>query len=664
VTAARYYPTDLLLAVERVGAALCGPPGSAPARLLQTAKLTCLAPFFQPAPLTEALDHLLEGVCQYPWQPLMEAEEVYELSPVGTVVLDDVRAAATLRGLLFGWATGNAVVVRTERPGFWAQLADLMRADGGPLPPLRCLPPGAPAAGAVPVHVPAPVVRTDEPAPGAEAFPHPEVAAPPAEDGTPGPAAGPRDHEAQEVRWDTADPEREQRFAARVVLADARSAWPRRLMRRTLLPGTPLAHARARDAAGEEARIGARLRYLVGRARATPHYAALPRIDDRGSLGALPILTKEDLEAGSLPNSRALYSGAVPSGELMRSGGSSGAPRYVLYSREDWANMVREAVPQLYALGLAPGDRLVNTLFGGGLYGGLTTSVSELSRMTVECYTTAQLVTVDDVLTLTSPGFGANAILGQPALLLPLLRQAKDRDPRLRLEKVLYGGTPMAEADKRWLRDRLGVRVVSSILAANDGAQLGYQCPAMSGSLHHLCDDYNLIEAVDDTGTPVPDGEPGHLLVTSLQKFETPLIRYRIGDYGRIFRHRCDCGLSGRVLDYAGRSDGLIKLMGRRVLHSELLAELGTFHVSQLQVDVRSDGRRETVTLRTESPRALDPDAVRGHVLAAFSRLGADNEFDPGLGTFALAVECHAEGGLPRDPVSGKIRTVLDHRLR
>ena len=52
--------------------------------------------------------------------------------------------------------------------------------------------------------------------------------------------------------------------------------------------------------------------------------------------------------------------------------------------------------------------------------------------------------------------FSANVLLGMPALILPLLREAKQLDPTLRIEKVVYGGTPMTESDKEWLRTELG----------------------------------------------------------------------------------------------------------------------------------------------------------------------------------------------------------------
>ncbi|WP_240351657.1 phenylacetate--CoA ligase family protein [Streptomyces olivoreticuli] len=602
----RTYPTDLLLAVEHVEHSLRN-GDLAPLRdALAREGVTDPLRRFDCEQLFEGLDRLLGGVSQYPWQPLTDTDDVLETRPVGAVLLDDERAEATLRGLLLAWALGNPVTVRSTRPQLWTAVMEALRDAGVPLPDGHVVAPGTDVTG----------VRVDVP----------------------------------ELPADAA------------VALDCQAPWVHRLLDRRHLPGTSLARVRGDDTLERDSRLTARLRYLVARARRAPYYADLPRITSAAGLTGLPILEKQALEANSLPASRNLCSGAAPSGEVLRSGATSGDPRYIVYSRTDWENMVREAVPMLYALGVAPGDRIVNTLFGGGMYGGLTTTFSEFSRMPVECYSTGQFVTVDDLLMLTK-NFRANVILGMPALILPLLRDAKKRFPELRIEKVLYGGTPMTENDKRWLREELGTQMVSSILAANDGAQLGYQCHALGGTLHHVNDDYTLIEVVDENGTPVPEGTTGELLITSMQKFEGALIRYRIGDMGRIFEHTCPCGLSGRVLEYLGRSDGLIRFKGETVLYGDVFAVLADLHVSQLQIEVFTEGSKEILVIRTEAPTPPDPGRMRELLVSKFDVLGDYQDFDSTLDVFELRVESLAEGELPRNQVSGKVKTVIDRRL-
>ncbi|MEU1806365.1 hypothetical protein [Streptomyces sp. NPDC019937] len=235
--------------------------------------------------------------------------------------------------------------------------------------------------------------------------------------------------------------------------------------------------------------------------------------------------------------------------------------------------------------------------------GGLITTSSELTRMPVEAYSTGQQVTAE--------------------LLLMLVRD----------------------------------------FSANDGAQLGYQCSSLGGTSHHLNDDYNLVGVVDDDGLPVPEGESGHLLITAMQKFEGPLIRYRIGDVGRVSHRDCGCGVSGRVLEYLGRSDGQLKFKAQTVHYNELVDALEKFRGSQLQAELLTRGGTETLVLRTESPEPLDPGTLREFLIGAFPVLGHLQAYDDDLEVFELVVECHPEGALERNPVSGKIKTVIDRRL-
>lgn len=610
----RHYPTDLLLAVETVEQNLANGDSSI-AVLLRQEELEALVPLLRSAALALGLDELLGSLHQYPWQPLPDRDDVCQLTPVGTVTLNDDDASKTLRGLMLAWANGNSIQIRTPRASVWEKLTSILRQAEVPLPEVYIDTPESSARG---VAIEVPVARGIG---GEESL---------------------------------AD------YAESVWLLDCRSAWARSLSLREHLVGTRLSQARHADDCSR--RLDAKIRYLVGRARRTSYYSDLPITHGLVDLPQLPILEKSSLEANSLPNSRALCTDDSPSGEVLRSGATSGSPRYVMYSRSDWESMIREAVPLFYDLGLSKGDRLINTLFGGSMYGGLITSVCELSRMPVECYSTGQVATVEDILMLVRD-FRANAVLGVPVLIMPLLRTAKSQEPALKLEKVFYGGTPMTESDKQWLRENLGTTVISSVFAANDGAQLGFQCPAMSGTLHHICDDYNLIEVVDDTGRPVPDGEPGHLLITSMQKFEGPLIRYQIGDWGRVFQHDCPCGLSGRVLEYLGRADGQIKAKGRTVFYHEILDSLKGFEISQLQVEVCSLDGIETVVIRTESPRDVDSELVHKHLAAEFEALSDNDTFDASVVAFQLLVECYREGQLDRNPVSGKIKPVIDGRV-
>ncbi|WP_318199594.1 phenylacetate--CoA ligase family protein [Streptomyces sp. SCL15-4] len=494
----RHYPTDLLITVAEAQAALVREQGTGLAALLRDAPFAFPRELFDADELAAGLDELCGGLAQYPWQPVADSNDVYELSPVGTIVVDDTRPDAVPRALLLGWALGNDVVVRTERRAFWRELTGLLRAIGPLLPDARIVPSGTPAAGVL-VDVPEPT---------------------------------PLPPDAHAASGNTS-----------VWREDGRADWVRSLRRRTYLRGIPLARARGREDAAATERLDAKLRYLAHHARRSAPYRALPPL--RG-IADLP-----RLDTSTPPASEAPYRAAP-----------AAAPRRPVHPCTDEAALAREAIPMLHAMGLREGDRLINTVPGGDPNGALAAALTECVRTPAEYRTRARPVAAGPLAALVR-GIGATALLGTPALLMPLLRAAHVHDPGLRLEKVLFLGTCADPADEAWLRTHLGAPAVSGVLTAADGTLLGYRCTEMSGPLYHVNDDLSHLEAVDQAGVPVPDGRPGHLLVTGMQTFERPRIRHRVGGRGRVFRHACGCGVTGRVLEYHGRADGMIRAGGR-----------------------------------------------------------------------------------------------------
>ena len=137
----------------------------------------------------------------------------------------------------------------------------------------------------------------------------------------------------------------------------------------------------------------------------------------------------------------------------------------------------------------------------------------------------------------------------------------------------------------------------------NECAYVGVECPARGGL--HVFEDAYVVEVVDvDTGNPVPDGELGNLVVTSLFRTGTAQVRYDVKDLSRLFpRHQCDCGSWMRKIDYyGGRSDSMVKLRGTNVWPDGV----GTVAIGRPRctgeyfVDFFTDGTRDEMRIRLE----------------------------------------------------------------
>lgn len=573
--------------------------------------------------LEQAIQYGLGSLQTLPWIYHPYTNSVTELTARGNITIIGQSPGAEWRGVLLAWLTGNNVCVVSNVPTFWKRVLS--------------------HAAQLEVFVPFCVSLTTEAVTAQSIVNIPEQLplSSPAGDG---------------IRYEVA----EQAKTPYPLALDLADAWSSKLLVKIHRAGISLTAVRQRrNQQQRERQLDRRLRFLLYKIRRLPYYNQQPQPEKVAHLSTLPILTKQELEQYSPPNGHEMASSALPSGEVLVSGASGGKQRYIPYSHNDWQNMLCEAVQTLYDCGLGAGDKVVNTLYGGHMYGGMLTSSQELALMPVESYTVGQGITPEELVVLYKQ-FGINTIIGIPSMLDTLLTEAKKLEPTFTLDKVIYGGSLWPESRKKWLEQALEVKVIRSILAANDGAQIGYQNQRLSGANHYLVDDYNYVEIVDEDGLPVPDGQRGHILITNWQKNEYPLIRYKIGDVGRIV-HRDEQG--NRVLEFLGRSDGLIILNSRNAIYYQQIADvLADVPVSQLQLIVDQQEQFETLQINIESPQSLDTTALKQQLLDALPALRPDNSVSEKLLQFRLHVIQVAQGGLARSPISGKVRLIEDLR--
>ncbi len=412
--------------------------------------------------------------------------------------------------------------------------------------------------------------------------------------------------------------------------------------------------------------VDARLRRLLDEARKSSFYAKRlegVRIDGVADLVKIPPLTRAEMEANMPPYGQGLATKlAISGGYVTRSGGSTGEPKFSVYDGHDWEHMISAAVRLFRASGMEKGDRVANFMLAGDLYGSFVSFDHINSRLGATTFAFANYIDPAVFVKLWKQ-FDINVIQAIPARLVKLLREAKALEPDLKMPKILYAGTSLSKSDHEWLTENVGAKRISSIIGANDGGQVAFQCEKMMGFKHHTADDFNWIELVDEEGAPVPDGQPGRILITSLLKYAFPLIRYEIGDAGRFVTEKCACGRRNRVMEYLGRADDQICVGMINLPYRDVAAALEGFAVSAMQLAVREGQKGDEIVIRIET-ESHDPhleNEIREAVVTKTHKIAE------GLADQTLAyvyVEAHPLSSLPRNPRSGKLKTVLDERSR
>jgi phenylacetate-CoA ligase len=265
---------------------------------------------------------------------------------------------------------------------------------------------------------------------------------------------------------------------------------------------------------------------------------------------------------------------ARPRSEVVRvhaSSGTTGNPTTVGYTRSDidvWGDLIART---LAAGGIKPGDLLQNAygygLFTGGL--GLHFGAERLGCTVVPISggnTERQLKIMRD--------FGATALSCTPSYAMFLGDAARDRGLRpedLPIRVGFHGAEPWTNELRLQIEAALGIDALDIYgLSEMGGPGVSFECLCKSGM--HVNEDHYLAEIIDpDTLQPLPYGEVGELVFTTLSRQAQPLIRYRTRDLCSLDATPCACGRTSlRMTKPIGRSDDMLIIRGVNVFPSQI----------------------------------------------------------------------------------------------
>ncbi|MBV9356904.1 MAG: phenylacetate--CoA ligase [Chloroflexi bacterium] len=407
----------------------------------------------------------------------------------------------------------------------------------------------------------------------------------------------------------------------------------------------------------------ARLRATVERvlATSTPQaerlrgvgIASASAIGSLADLRHLPFTWKTDLRA-HYPFG--LF--AVPLAQVIRihaSSGTRGKPTVVGYTRRDLAVWSQVVARCMTMAGVQPG-MVVHNAYGYGLFtGGLGFHQgAELIGCPVVPIsgglTQRQLLLLQDL--------GGQVLCCTPSYALNVAEaaEASGVDPHtLKLRIGMFGAEPWTEELRGEIERRLGIVAINVYgLSEIVGPGVSAECAeAREGS--HVQEDHFLPEVVDPaTGEPLPDGEEGELVFTTITKEALPLLRYRTGDISALDARPCVCGRTTvRMRRVRGRYDDMLIIRGVNLYPSEverILLGTGDFAPHYQLILDRPDALDRLTLLCEPLDAAANRDALR-------QRLERALHDETGL---TIVVEVVERGAVPRS--EGKAVRVVDRR--
>lgn len=327
----------------------------------------------------------------------------------------------------------------------------------------------------------------------------------------------------------------------------------------------------------------------------------------------IPFTTKQDLRDG-YPFALASVS-LDQCTRLHSSSGTTGNPTVILHTDKDideWANQVAR---NLWMVGCRPTDVFQNSsgygMFTGGL--GFQNGAEKLGMLTVPAAAGNSLRQIKFI-----RDFGTTVVHAVPSY-LTRLKEVMDEegvDPRrdTNLKVFAIGAEPHSEEQRKRIEDMFGVKAYNSFgMSEMCGPGVGFECKEQNGL--HFWEDYYIVEIVDpETLEPVPDGEIGELVLTSIRREAMPLLRYRTRDLTRVLGRSCPCGRNHVRLDrMKGRSDDMMVLKGVNIFPIQIERILMRFPelASNYLITLTTDDDNDNMTVEAELEELFTDDYQR-----------------------------------------------------
>jgi len=374
-------------------------------------------------------------------------------------------------------------------------------------------------------------------------------------------------------------------------------------------------------------------------------------------LSKLPFTNKSDLR-----DNYPFGMFSVPMSEIVRvhaSSGTTGKPTVVGYTRNDlqmWAEVVTRA---LYMAGVHKND-IVQVAYGYGLFTGglgLHYGTENLGATVIPISggnTKKQIQLMQD--------FGTSVIACTPsyALYLAEIMEEMGIAPgSLNLRVGIFGAEPWSESMRHEIESKLQLKAID-IYGLSEVVGPGVSCECEQQAGMHVNEDHFIPEIIDpETLEPVPKGEMGELVFSTVTKEGIPILRYRTRDLTRLNYEKCTCGRTlVRMEKCTGRSDDMLIIRGVNVFPSQIESVLLEMSETEphYQLIVEREGTLDVMKLLVEVQEQFFSDEIR-ELEALRKKITANIQ-----GTLGISVDVKLVEPKTIERTAGKSKRVIDNR--
>ena len=380
-------------------------------------------------------------------------------------------------------------------------------------------------------------------------------------------------------------------------------------------------------------------------------------INSLDDLVHLPFTDKEDMR-----DNYPYGTFAVPMDDIVRihaSSGTTGKQKVVGYTKQDievWSECCCRA---LAATGMTHQD-ILHVAYGYGLFTGGLGLHYGAEKMGATAIPVSSGNTRRQIQILTD--FKPTALACTPSYALHLADEMASQgisSDALHLKVGIFGAEPWSLEIKKQIETKLGLRAFDIYgLSETMGPGVSISCEA--GEKLHIQSDHFIAEVIDpNTGKPLPEGELGELVFSSVTKEGTPLLRYNTHDLTRLYYEPCACGRTTVRMDkVTGRADDMLIIRGVNVFPTQIESILLNYGEVEPHYMIYVDriNNLDRMEIQIEMTPAFFSDSIKD-LEKIERRLNGDIQSVLGISAKITLVEPRS---IPRS--EGKAKRVLDRR--
>ncbi|MBF0313634.1 MAG: phenylacetate--CoA ligase family protein [Oligoflexia bacterium] len=393
----------------------------------------------------------------------------------------------------------------------------------------------------------------------------------------------------------------------------------------------------------------------------SPYYRKLyAGIGEHFSLEDLPIVTQEDFwEHNSIQNNR-LLTGPIEDGVVFKSGGTTGRPKFSVFTKAEWERFTAEFAYGMDHLALENGDRVANLFYGGSMYASfvfIMKSLEKCHQRLLHFPISGQCPLEDTIAFIRD--YDIRVLLGVPTSIITLISKASAMEVKLPLTKIFFGGESMYPDQREFIKSYFPKILISSIGHASvDGGHIGLATPLCSYNEHVEFCKSSILEIIDpDSGQPIINSRKrGRLVYTNLTRKLMPIIRYPVGDMAEWTSESSEGERKYRIL---GRDDAGARVGTVTLTRDDLEQVFAAFKFTHKQMLLERIAGKDALTIRVVGSTTTSKEQLLQHLYKERSHLLAEvkkGHINPPI------IEIVNESDLEVNPRTGKLRLVIDRR--